>query len=212
MRVTLLGHATVLINFFGFNIITDPALFSRVGIRLPGFTVGPKRLTAPALRVRDLPRIDLVLLSHAHFDHFDTRTLHALSRKADLITASRTSDIAQSTMFRSKRELRWGEEVEVRRDVGALRVRAFEVRHWGARLRTDNYRGYNGYVLERDGRRIIFGGDTAQTGSFATLRDLTLNSSAGQFAIQAVDGLLLADEIMEFGDGSWHGCPSSVRA
>ena len=45
-----LGHATVLINFFGFNIITDPALFSRVGIRLPGFTVGPKRLTAPALR------------------------------------------------------------------------------------------------------------------------------------------------------------------
>ncbi|MFL6539635.1 MAG: MBL fold metallo-hydrolase [Chthoniobacterales bacterium] len=166
-----LGHATVLINFFGFNIITDPALFSRVGIRLPRFTIGPKRLTAPALRVRDLPRIDLVLLSHAHFDHFDTRTLHALSRKADLITASRTSDIAQFTMFRSKRELRWGEEVEVRRDVGALRVRAFEVRHWGARLRTDNYRGYNGYVLERDGRRIIFGGDTAQTGSFATLRN-----------------------------------------
>src|SRR3954453_21369944 len=50
-RVTAawLGHATVLINFFGVNILTDPALFSRVGIRLPGLTLGPKRLTAPAL-------------------------------------------------------------------------------------------------------------------------------------------------------------------
>ena len=66
-----LGHATVLINFFGFNIITDPVLFPRIGIRFPGLTIGPKRLIAPALEVTELPRIDLVLLSHAHFDHFD---------------------------------------------------------------------------------------------------------------------------------------------
>ena len=64
-----LGHATVLINFFGIKILTDPVLFPRIGIRLPGLTVGPKRLTAPALTVRDLPKIDIVLLSHAHFDH-----------------------------------------------------------------------------------------------------------------------------------------------
>src|SRR3712207_8651212 len=56
---------------------------SRIGVRLPGLTIGPKRLTAPALRVRELPRIDLVLLSHAHFDHFDTRTLHALPRSEE---------------------------------------------------------------------------------------------------------------------------------
>ena len=165
-----LGHATVLINFFGFNIITDPVLFRRCGIRLPGLTIGPKRLTAPALRVRELPRIDLVLLSHAHFDHFDTRTLHALSSRADVVTASRTRDILRFTIFRSKTELRWDEQIELRRDCGALRVRAFEVRHWGARLRSDVYRGYNGYVLEREGHRIIFGGDSAMTGSFAELR------------------------------------------
>src|SRR4051812_42893938 len=58
-----LGHSTVLINFFGINIITDPVLFPRCGIRLPGMTIGPKRLTAPALHVRELPRIDVVLLS-----------------------------------------------------------------------------------------------------------------------------------------------------
>src|SRR5438552_18404483 len=50
-RVTIawLGHATVLINFFGIKILTDPVLFPRIGIRLPGFTIGPTRLTAPAL-------------------------------------------------------------------------------------------------------------------------------------------------------------------
>ncbi len=76
-----LGHATVLINFFGVKIITDPVLFPRIGIRIPFlFTIGPKRLTAPALTVRELPKIDIVLLSHAHFDHIDTRTLHRFAR------------------------------------------------------------------------------------------------------------------------------------
>src|SRR5258705_14001871 len=61
-QVTLawLGHSTVLINFFGVTILTDPVLFPRVGIRLPGITIGPKRLTAPALKFHDLPRIDLI--------------------------------------------------------------------------------------------------------------------------------------------------------
>jgi L-ascorbate metabolism protein UlaG (beta-lactamase superfamily) len=69
-----LGHATVLINFFGINVLTDPVLFPRIGIRVPFLlTIGPKRLTAPALTVDELPRIDIILLSHAHFDHFDWR-------------------------------------------------------------------------------------------------------------------------------------------
>jgi L-ascorbate metabolism protein UlaG (beta-lactamase superfamily) len=88
-----LGHATVLINFFGTKILTDPVLFSRIGIRLPGLTLGPKRLTAPALTVRDLPKVDIVLLSHAHFDHFDMRTLHRFHRSTKVITAPRTSDL-----------------------------------------------------------------------------------------------------------------------
>jgi L-ascorbate metabolism protein UlaG (beta-lactamase superfamily) len=165
-----LGHSTVLINFFGFTILTDPALFPRIGVRFPGFTIGPKRLTAPALRARDLPPVDLVLLSHAHFDHFDLRTLHQVTRKADLVTAPRTKDLLRFTLFRSKTELRWGEAIEISRAAGALRLEAFEVNHWGARLRTDTHRGYNGYVLERKGRRIIFGGDSALTDSFANLR------------------------------------------
>ncbi|MDQ6938641.1 MAG: MBL fold metallo-hydrolase [Verrucomicrobiota bacterium] len=163
-----LGHATVLINFFGLTILTDPVLFSRCGIRLPGLTIGPKRLTSPALRVRELPPIDLVLLSHAHFDHLDLRTLHALPKNSDLITPPNTSDLLRFTFFRNKRELRWDESLELQ----DLKVTAFQVKHWGARLRTkrDERRGYNGYLLERNNRRIIFSGDTAMTDSFAALR------------------------------------------
>jgi L-ascorbate metabolism protein UlaG (beta-lactamase superfamily) len=172
-RLTLawLGHATVLINFFGINILTDPALFPRIGIRVPGFTIGPKRLTAPALEVTELPRVDLVLLSHAHFDHFDLRTLYQFGSSTAVITAARPSDLLRWTRFREITELHWDQETVIHRATDLLRVRAIRVKHWGARLRRDYYRGYNGYVLERNGRRIIFGGDTAQTDSFAELND-----------------------------------------
>ena len=170
LTASWLGHSTVLINLCGINILTDPVLFPRIGIRLPGLTVGPKRLTAPALRTPDLPRIDLVLLSHAHFDHLDTRTLHRIRGRPHCVTASRTADLLRWMRFRTTTELRWGEATEVRVNDGALRVRAFPVRHWGARVRRDNYRGYNGYVLEHDGCRIVFSGDTAFTDSFAALR------------------------------------------
>ncbi len=165
-----LGHATVLINFFGVWILTDPALFPRVGVRLPGFTIGPKRLTAPALTVHELPRIDLVLLSHAHFDHFDLRTLHRFDSSTKVVTAPRTRDLLRWTRLRDVTELRWGEAASVDTRAGNIDVTAFRVSHWGARMQHDDHRGYNGYLFERNGRRIIFSGDTAGTDTFAELR------------------------------------------
>jgi len=171
-QVTLawLGHATVLINFFGIKILTDPALFPRIGIRLPGFTIGPKRLTAPALKVDELPAIDLILLSHAHFDHFDLRTLRRFDENTSVITARATSDLLRRTRFREVTQLDWGEAKSVRTASGEIDVIALRVNHWGARKQRDTYRGYNGYLLERNGRRVIFTGDTAMTDSFADLR------------------------------------------
>ena len=166
-----LGHSTVLINFFGIHIITDPVLFSRVGVRLPGITIGPKRLIAPALRVMDLPPIDLIVLSHAHFDHFDLRTLHRFDSRTFVVTARRTADLLRSTRLHDVTELQWGETTWLVRGSGSVTISAFRVNHWGARVRHDNYRGYNGYVIERENHRIIFGGDTAYTERFAKLRD-----------------------------------------
>jgi len=165
-----LGHATVLINFFGVKVLTDPALFSRIGIRLPGLTIGPKRLTAPALTVRELPKIDLILLSHAHFDHFDFRTLHHFDDSTKVVTAPRTKDLLRWTRLRDVTELRWGERTSIRSSSGNVDIVAFRVEHWGARVQRDTHRGYNGYLLEREGRRIVFAGDTAFTESFAELR------------------------------------------
>jgi L-ascorbate metabolism protein UlaG (beta-lactamase superfamily) len=165
-----IGHATVLINFFGISVLTDPVLFPRIGIRLPGLTVGPKRLTAPALEFDGLPRIDIVLLSHAHFDHFDLRTLHCFNENTRVVTARATSDLLRWTRFRDITELGWGERKTFKTSAGEIDIASVAVKHWGARKQRDDYRGYNGYLLERNGRRILFAGDTALTNSFAGLR------------------------------------------
>jgi L-ascorbate metabolism protein UlaG (beta-lactamase superfamily) len=171
-QVTLawIGHSTVLINFFGVTILTDPVLVPRIGIRLPGFTIGPKRLTAPALSFDELPKIDLVLLSHAHFDHLDLRTLGCFDRTTRVITARATSDLLKRTRFSEVSELDWGESKTLNTAAGEIDITAFSVKHWGARMQRDMYRSYNGYLIERSGRRIIFAGDTAMTENFAALR------------------------------------------
>jgi L-ascorbate metabolism protein UlaG (beta-lactamase superfamily) len=174
-QVTLawIGHATVLINLFGVKILTDPVLFPRIGIRLPGFTIGPKRLTAPALQFHELPNVDLIVLSHAHFDHLDLRTLGCFDRNTSVITARETSDLFRRTRFRDINELDWGETKNFKTAAGEIDVTAFPVKHWGARTRRDTHRGYNAYLIEsrtRGSRRIIFAGDTAMTDGFAQLR------------------------------------------
>jgi len=165
-----LGHASVLINFYGVRVLTDPALFPRIGVDAWFTTLGPLRLTSCALPPAQLPDIDLVVLSHAHFDHLDTRSLGALRGRPAVVTAPNTSDLLPRRRFRSVRELRWDDAVRVDTPRGAVDVRAIEVKHWGARLGRDTYRGYNGYVLTREGRSILFGGDTAYTPLFASHR------------------------------------------
>jgi L-ascorbate metabolism protein UlaG (beta-lactamase superfamily) len=165
-----LGHSSVLINFYGVTILTDPALFKRIGADLRFGTIGPRRFVAPALTPRQLPPIDLVLLSHAHMDHLDPATLRALPGRPQAVAAHDTTDLLQDTAVVRCQTLRWGERARLQTRGGDLEVRALEVNHWGARWRHDKYRGYNGYVLSREGRKLIFGGDTALTTSFRSLR------------------------------------------
>lgn len=165
-----LGHATVLLDFLGVNILTDPVLGSRIGLRMGFFTLGPKRYIAPALRADELPRIDLVLLTHAHMDHTDLWTLRHLDKKAVVVTARGTADLPRSCHFKKIIELGWDETVEIETAAGALRVTAFRVNHWGARMHHDTHRSYNAYLLERDSRRVCVAGDTAFTKVFKRLR------------------------------------------
>ncbi len=162
-----LGHSTVLLKVHGVTILTDPVFSSRIGLNLGPLTLGIKRLVEIATPLAQLPHIDLVLLSHAHMDHFDLPSLRSLeNRSTQIITAIRTSDLLRPRRYASVHELRWNESTSL----GPLHVKAFEVAHWGARMRSDVYRGYNGYLLELGDYRILFGGDTAHTESFKKLR------------------------------------------
>jgi L-ascorbate metabolism protein UlaG (beta-lactamase superfamily) len=162
-----IGHSTVLLKIDGVTILTDPVFSRRVGIRVGPATLGLRRLVEPALSIRELPPVDVILLSHAHMDHFDIPSLRLLEgRNTTVVTAASTSDLLRVRHYRSVRELRWDEKAAV----GPLNIRAFRVNHWGARMRTDMHRGYNGYTIEAGGHRILFGGDTAMTDSFRSLK------------------------------------------
>lgn len=161
------GHSTVLLKMDGFTVLTDPVFSDRAGLNLGPFTLGVKRLVAPAVAIPQLPKVDLILLSHAHMDHFDIPSLRELESKAiPVVTARGTSDLLRVDRYREVREIGWGEETRV----GPLAIRAFEVNHWGARMRSDTWRGYNGYTLEAGRWRVLFAGDTANTHLFSNLR------------------------------------------
>jgi L-ascorbate metabolism protein UlaG (beta-lactamase superfamily) len=161
-----LGHATVLINFYGVRIITDPVLFSRIGVDVLVGSIGPLRLVQCALTPAELPEIDLVLVSHAHFDHLDTPSLGAIRGRPAAVMATATSDLLPARKYSSVTELRWNDSTTVKTRRGDVLVRAIEVKHWGARLQSDTYRGYTGFVVEREGRTILIGGDTASSPLF----------------------------------------------
>ncbi len=107
------------------------------------------------------------------------------------MTAHATADLLRGTQLGAHvTELGWGESARLefdrtvgalKRDGGELEVEAFEVRHWGARMRTDDHRGYNGYILRRGGRAILVGGDTSFTPRFGRLRGRGGAANGGAF-------------------------------
>lgn len=163
-----LGHSTVLLMLDGFTILTDPVFSARIGLNFGPLTIGIKRLVEVAAPISELPPIDLILLSHAHMDHFDLPTLRRLENKeTQVVTARGTLDLLRPSRYAYVHELHWNKTVRV----GPAKITAFQVKHWGARMRTDSFRGYNGYLIEAGKRRIVFGGDTAYTDAFKQLRE-----------------------------------------
>ena len=180
LTIAWIGHSTVLINFFGKWIVTDPFLFERVGIYILGGTIGPSRLTPPALHVDEFPKPDIILLSHAHMDHMDYATLRAFAKKfpdqIDVITAYLTKDVINDLPWKSINVMDWGDELQL----NDIRFKANEVKHFGWRYpwERDRSRGYikdgrsfNAYLMERKGKKILFGGDTSRSDKFISLKE-----------------------------------------
>jgi L-ascorbate metabolism protein UlaG (beta-lactamase superfamily) len=177
-----IGQSTVLLNFLGTWILTDPVFSSRIGLNLAGlFTLGPRRLVEPALTIGQIPRLDLILLSHAHMDHLDLPSLEQLDRTTPVIMAKNTADVIENLGYRTVYELDWQQWTQI----GDLRIEALEVKHFGWRYpwELDRSRGdrdgrsYNAYLLSLHGHHVVFGGDTAYQENFSVIgnRGLTLD-------------------------------------
>jgi L-ascorbate metabolism protein UlaG (beta-lactamase superfamily) len=183
LTIANLGHASLLMNFFGTRVLTDPSLFSRVGFSFDSiFTIGPKRVTDPPLAPAQLQQLDVILITHAHMDHLDLPSLKTLPKSAVVVACDKCTRLIAPLGFNDVRELKWGESTVV----DGLTIRAMGARHWGKRWPPfgEDY-GFNSYVLEKDGRRMLLACDSADTDLFASLASTPLDVAA--FSIGAYD-------------------------
>lgn len=192
LTMAWIGHSTVLINFFGTVILTDPVLTKRIGIELLGIVkAGPQRLVEPALTVGEIPKPDLILLSHAHMDHLDTETIRQFPKDIPIITAKNTADVLQNLNRKNVKELDWGEYSEC----CGLRIEALRVKHFGWRYPWEedrsrgnwNGRSFNAYLLSKNGHTILFGGDTAYQEYFKEIGNRGISVTAAIMPIGAYD-------------------------
>lgn len=161
MALTWIGHASFLIQFAGLNALVDPNFANWLFLL--------KRLKAPGLHLRDLPPIDLVLLTHAHFDHFHKPTLRRLPSPKIAIMPWGCGSLAKRLGFERIVELKWWESF----GTGEWQVTFVPAQHWGARTLSDTRRGWGGYVLEYRGRRIYHAGDSAYFNGFTEIGERT---------------------------------------
>ena len=160
-----LGHATALLRVGGITILTDPHFEERAGVDIAGRRIGRRRTVALPGSIEDLPPIDVVLLSHAHLDHWDRISLARLARRRTTAVIPSGTRRLLPNGFGEVVELPWGHDASAQ----DMRVSAIQPRHWGARWLLDRRRGYNAYVIEAGGKRVLFAGDTAETNAFDSL-------------------------------------------
>ena len=158
LRVTMVGHATLLIQVAGLNILTDPVWSDRAS---PVSFAGPRRVTRPGIALEDLPPIDIILLSHNHYDHLDMAALRALhARHNPLIVTPLGNDVIIHGRIADARVQvgDWGDAVEIGPGAKAHIVPAL---HWSSRGPRDRRMAlWGGFVIEAAGKRVYFAGDT----------------------------------------------------
>ncbi len=168
LRITFVNHATTLIQVSGINILTDPMWSERCS---PVSFAGPKRHRRPGIRFEDLPPIDLVLVSHNHYDHLDLPTLQALERRDRpliLTPLGNSALMARAGIF-GARDLDWW-QAEAVRSRGDIRVTLVPSQHFCARAMSDRNRTlWGGFVISTPGGNIYFAGDTGWSDHFAEI-------------------------------------------
>jgi L-ascorbate metabolism protein UlaG (beta-lactamase superfamily) len=152
--LTWIGHASFLLQTQGVNILIDPNWAKWLKVI--------KRIKHPGIQLHDLPEIDLVLVTHAHFDHLDRKTLRQIAEDQPIVVPFEVGNLVHDLGFRSVHELHYWKSFQH----GPVKITLTPCHHWGARMLHDSHRGFGGFIVEAGGRTIFHCGDTAYFDGF----------------------------------------------
>ena len=167
VALTFIGHATFLLRLPGLTILTDPIFSDRCS---PVNWAGPRRARPPGLPLTQLPPIDLVLVSHNHYDHLDLPSLRRLSGRGTpaAITTLGNEGLLREAGFASVHAMDWWES----RAAGPVHVTATPARHFSRRgLRDGNRTLWGGFSLATDHGQILFAGDSGYGPHWTAIRE-----------------------------------------
>lgn len=165
-----LGHGSIVAQIHDLSVIVDPVLSDRIGMKIGKRTIGLPRVTPPPLQAQSLRGADLVLITHAHFDHLDRPTLESIASAETTVVVPHRCRRLIPKGFAEVIEMSAGET----RSFQGLRVSTIQPTHWGARKIFDRHRGVNSYLVESGDQHVLFAGDTAETSAFRSLDTVDL--------------------------------------
>ena len=165
LGVTFIGHSSFMVQIAGRKLLIDPVFAERL--------IALRRLRRPGVKIKDLPAIDLVLLSHAHMDHLNRPSLRRIVAHNNMVAGRApiavvpwgVEDLVSDLGFARVVTLEWWQT----KSIGGLEITMTPCKHWGARFFKDTHRGFGGYVIHGGGHALYHSGDTAYFDGFAKL-------------------------------------------
>jgi L-ascorbate metabolism protein UlaG (beta-lactamase superfamily) len=167
LEFMLINHATVLIQTEGTNILTDPIYSERTS---PVSFAGPKRVRAPALDFEKLPAIDVVVISHNHYDHLDLPTLEQLEKKFSptFYVGLKSAELLKSVGIKKIVEMDWWQK----ETIGAIDLHFVPAQHWSARGVFDRRKMlWGGFYFKTPHHKVYFAGDTGYGTFFKLIKE-----------------------------------------
>src|SRR6202522_1930970 len=162
LGITFIGHSSFLVQIAGRKLLLDPVFAERL--------IALRRLRRPGVRIKELPAIDMVLLSHAHMDHLNRPSLRRIVAHTRKLTGRApvvvlpwgVEDLVSDLGFARVVTLEWWQT----KSISGLEITMTPCKHWGARLFKDTHRGFGGYVIRGGGHSLYHSGDTAYFDGF----------------------------------------------